>query len=60
LVPDTTKFNLEEEDEKWRLYLLENGWDSQMGDGTVATHKASEMITEEDGKMKLDRDSRDS
>lgn len=56
LVPDTTKLNLEDEDEKWRQYLLKNGWDSQMGDGTTKTHKASEIVTDEDGNIKLNRE----
>lgn len=43
-VPDTTKFNLAAEDEKWRQYLIANGWDGFMGDGTVPQHKASDVV----------------
>jgi MFS family permease len=49
LIPDTAKFNLAEEDEKWRQYLLANGWDGYMGDGTTATHKASDIKAEDYG-----------
>lgn len=45
LVPDTTKFDLAEEDEKWRLYLLSNGWNGDLGDGSTVPHKASDSDT---------------
>jgi MFS family permease len=43
-IPDTTKFDLAAEDEEWRQYLLANGWDGYMGDGTVRSHKASDVV----------------
>jgi MFS family permease len=43
-IPDTTKFDLAAEDEAWRQYLLSNGWDGVMGDGTTKSHKASEVV----------------
>ncbi|MCO5613686.1 hypothetical protein L7F22_067964 [Adiantum nelumboides] len=42
---DTSKLNLAEEDEKWRQYLLDNGWNGLMGDGTVTEQKASDLST---------------
>lgn len=42
---DTSKLNLAEEDEKWRQYLLDNGWNGFMGDGTVTEQKASDLST---------------
>lgn len=45
LIPDTTKFNLAEEDEKWRQYLLQHGWNGLMGDGSVAEHRAADFAT---------------
>lgn len=42
LIPDTTKFDLAAEDEAWRQYLLANGWDGYMGDGSTKEHKASD------------------
>ncbi|UZJ56940.1 hypothetical protein CBS101457_006260 [Exobasidium rhododendri] len=44
LIPDTTKFDLATEDEAWRQYLLANGWDGYMGDGSTREHKASDVI----------------
>lgn len=43
-IPDTTEFDLANEDELWRQYLLKNGWDGYMGDGTVKDHKASDIV----------------
>jgi len=43
-VLDTTKLNFEAEDEGWRQYLLANGWNGQMGDGSGPDHKASEIL----------------
>lgn len=47
-VPDTTKFDLAAEDEEWRQYLLSNGWDGYMGDGSVEQHKASDRMGKDD------------
>lgn len=44
LIPDTTEFDLENEDKSWRQYLLQNGWDGYLGDGTVKNHKASDVV----------------
>lgn len=37
LIPDTTKYDLGEEDLAWRRYLEENGWKGQWGDGSQST-----------------------
>jgi MFS family permease len=44
LIPDTTKLDLAAEDEAWRQYLLANGWDDMMGDGSTQEHKASDLV----------------
>lgn len=44
LVPDTTRFDLAAEDEKWRQYLVAHGWDGLMGDGTVREHRATDVV----------------
>ncbi|KAE8227880.1 hypothetical protein CF326_g7210 [Tilletia indica] len=52
-VLDTTKFDLEAEDEAWRQYLLANGWNHEMGDGSSMgpSHLASEVVRDDDGGM---------
>ena len=42
-VTDTTKSDLAEEDERWRQYLLKNGWNGLMGDGSAPEHLASDL-----------------
>ncbi|KAK0542651.1 Plasma membrane permease, mediates uptake of glycerophosphoinositol and glycerophosphocholine, partial [Tilletia horrida] len=51
-VPDTTKFDLEAEDEAWRQYLLANGWNDQMGDGSTPEHLASDVVVVDEGDGK--------
>ncbi|CAD6903609.1 unnamed protein product, partial [Tilletia controversa] len=48
-VPDTTKLDFETEDEAWRQYLLANGWNHEMGDGSSVgpSHLASDMPRDE-------------
>ncbi|CEH17106.1 Inorganic phosphate transporter [Ceraceosorus bombacis] len=50
LIPDTTKFDLDSEDDRWRRYLLANGWNGELGDGSTPTHKASDVaaLSDED------------
>ncbi|KDN40344.1 MFS general substrate transporter [Tilletiaria anomala UBC 951] len=43
-VVDTAKLDLAMEDEEWRQYLLANGWNGYMGDGTVPEHNASDFV----------------
>ncbi|KAE8208304.1 hypothetical protein CF327_g7131, partial [Tilletia walkeri] len=52
-VLDTTKFDLEAEDEAWRQYLLANGWNHEMGDGSSMgpSHLASEVVRDDDGRI---------
>ncbi|KAE8209042.1 hypothetical protein CF327_g6929 [Tilletia walkeri] len=56
-VVDTTKLDLEAEDEAWRQYLLANGWNHEMGDGTSMgpSHLASEVRRDDDGGMALQK-----
>ncbi|KAK0517799.1 Plasma membrane permease, mediates uptake of glycerophosphoinositol and glycerophosphocholine, partial [Tilletia horrida] len=39
-VPDTTQLDFEAEDEAWRAYLLSQGWNHEMGDGSGPEHLA--------------------
>ncbi|KAK0542283.1 Plasma membrane permease, mediates uptake of glycerophosphoinositol and glycerophosphocholine, partial [Tilletia horrida] len=43
-VPDTTQLDFEAEDEAWRAYLLSQGWNHEMGDGSGPEHLASEVV----------------
>lgn len=45
LIPDTTRFDLDSEDDRWRRYLLANGWNGELGDGSTPTHKASDVCS---------------
>ncbi|SPO41487.1 related to GIT1 - Glycerophosphoinositol transporter also able to mediate low-affinity phosphate transport [Pseudozyma flocculosa] len=45
-VPDTTKLDLAVEDELWNQYLRDNGWEGEMGDGSLPLEGS-----EEKGKM---------
>ncbi|PWN45212.1 MFS general substrate transporter [Ceraceosorus guamensis] len=65
LIPDTTKFDLDSEDDRWRRYLLANGWNGELGDGSTPTHKASDVaalsdedVSSEEGAVSKDDDVR--
>ncbi|SPO25471.1 related to GIT1 - Glycerophosphoinositol transporter also able to mediate low-affinity phosphate transport [Ustilago trichophora] len=43
-IPETTKFDLAEEDREWLRYLVENGWEGEIGDGTEGVMGAKEAL----------------
>ncbi|SNX84509.1 related to GIT1 - Glycerophosphoinositol transporter also able to mediate low-affinity phosphate transport [Melanopsichium pennsylvanicum] len=43
-IPETTKFDLAEEDRNWLTYLVDNGWQGEVGDGTEPVISAKEAI----------------
>lgn len=47
-IPETTKFDLAEEDRAWLQYLVDNGWEGEVGDGTEGVTDAKHAL----GKVK--------
>jgi len=43
-VVDKTEEDLAEEDEKWRQYLVDQGWDGELGDGSKGLKKAEDLV----------------
>ncbi|CBQ73177.1 related to GIT1-Glycerophosphoinositol transporter also able to mediate low-affinity phosphate transport [Sporisorium reilianum SRZ2] len=43
-IPETTNFDLAEEDRAWLAYLVENGWQGEIGDGTEGVTDAQNAI----------------
>ncbi|CDU22603.1 related to GIT1-Glycerophosphoinositol transporter also able to mediate low-affinity phosphate transport [Sporisorium scitamineum] len=43
-IPETTKFDLAEEDRAWLAYLVENGWQGEIGDGSEGVTDAQGAI----------------
>ena len=43
-IPETTKFDLAEEDRAWLQYLVDNGWEGEIGDGTEGVVNAKEAL----------------
>lgn len=44
-IPETTKFDLAEEDRAWLAYLVENGWQGEIGDGTEGVTDAAHALS---------------
>ncbi len=42
-VVDKTNDDLAKEDEDFRQYLVANGWNGEMGDGSEGVHQAAEL-----------------
>ena len=43
-IPETTRFDLAEEDRAWLAYLVDNGWEGDIGDGTEGVMDAKSAI----------------
>lgn len=43
-IPETTKFDLAEEDRAWLQYLVDNGWEGDIGDGSDGVTGAKEAL----------------
>ncbi|SPO25744.1 related to GIT1 - Glycerophosphoinositol transporter also able to mediate low-affinity phosphate transport [Ustilago trichophora] len=44
-IPETTKLDLAEEDREWLRYLVQNGWEGEIGDGTEGVVGAKEALS---------------
>lgn len=42
-IEDKTADDLAKEDEAWRQYLVDQGWDGEMGDGSEELRKACDV-----------------
>lgn len=54
-IPETTRFDLADEDRAWLQYLVNNGWDGDIGDGSegvVNAKQALERVREAEYKPK--------
>ncbi len=43
-IPETTKFDLAEEDRAWLQYLVDNGWEGEIGDGSEGVTDAKSAL----------------
>ncbi|GAC71668.1 glucose dehydrogenase [Moesziomyces antarcticus T-34] len=58
-IPETTRFDLADEDRAWLQYLVDNGWDGDIGDGSegvVNAKQALERVREAEYKPKNNDD----